>query len=266
MGADLQRVQARGGLMDARIHMRPGSFFSNSLLTDLHIWDATVAQFIRAFPSFRFLRYNTRGYESASDEAVNFDLPAGDVAALLDALGVHKCLAVIGVSLGGITYMNFATRYPARLDKYIACDCNVASSKTWISRVTLAQSVGGWAQLANQTVERWFHRTRTTSDVQHMICLHPGKDSSTVWLRCCDFNLAEKMKEAPVPGLYVFGHCDGIMPKAMANFAKAIPQASFVEIAGLGHLPMVEQSGALFWSSALCLNAPAIAIFGDQAI
>ena len=54
--------------------------FSNSLLTDLHIWDSTVAQLIRAFPQFRFLRYNTRGHESPSKEPVNIDVLADDLA------------------------------------------------------------------------------------------------------------------------------------------------------------------------------------------
>ena len=228
--------------------------FSNSLLTDLHIWDATVAQLIRVFPRFRFLRYNTRGYESPSNEAVNIDVLADDLAALLDTLGVHKCLAVIGVSLGGITCMNFAIRYPARLDKYIACDCNVASSEknsqAWIARVTLARSEGGWAQLANQTIERWFtaasveSQTKATSDVRHMILSASVEGFVDCVAALCDFNLTETIKEIRVPGLYVVGHCDGVLPKAMANFVQTTPQSSFIEIAGAGHLPMVEQSEA----------------------
>jgi len=60
----------------------------------------------------------------------------------------------------------------------------------------------------------------------------------------CDFNLTEKVKGIQIPGLYVVGECDGGLPEAMAKFAQAIPQASFVGIAGAGHLPMVEQSEA----------------------
>jgi hypothetical protein len=50
--------------------------------------------------------------------------------------------------------MNFAIRYPSRLDKYITCDCNVASSdnnsKAWVARLSLARSEGGWSKLANR--------------------------------------------------------------------------------------------------------------------
>jgi 3-oxoadipate enol-lactonase len=234
--------------------LAPLVVFSNSLLTDLHIWDPTVAQLIRAFPRFRFLRYNTRGYESSSNEAVNIDVLADDVAGLLDTLGVEKCLAVVGVSLGGITCMNFAIRYPSRLDKYIACDCNVASSENntqaWKVRVSLARSEGGWAELVNQTVERWFtsasieSQTKATSDVRRMILSASVEGFVDCVAAVCDFNLAEPVKDIKVPGLYVVGECDGVLPEAMARFAQTSPRASFVTIAGAGHLPMVEQSEA----------------------
>jgi 3-oxoadipate enol-lactonase len=228
--------------------------FSNSLLTDLHIWDATIARLARAFPRFRFLRYNTRGYESPSNEPVNTDLLGDDLAGLLDVLGEQKCSAVVGVSLGGITCMNFAIRYPSRLDKYIACDCNVASSvnnsKAWKARVALAQSAGGWAQLADQTVERWFtapsieSHTKATFDVRRMILSASVEGFVDCVAALCDFNLNEEIKGIQVPGLYVVGKCDGVLPQAMAGFAQTSPRASFVEIRGAGHLPMVEQPEA----------------------
>lgn len=232
----------------------PLVIFSNSLLTDLHIWDPTIDQLIRTFPGFRFLRYNTRGYESSSDEPVDVDVLTDDLARLLDFLGVQKCFAAVGVSLGGVTCMNFAIRYPSRLDKYIACDCNVASSdnnsRAWRARVSLARSEGGWSKLANQTVERWFSaaslesQTKAVSDVRRMI-LSASVDGFVDYVAAlCDFDLTKKAKGIQTPGLYVVGKCDGVLPEAMAKFALAIPQASFVGIAGAGHLPMVEQSEA----------------------
>jgi pimeloyl-ACP methyl ester carboxylesterase len=228
--------------------------FSNSLLTDYHIWDAAVVRLIRAFPTFRFLRYNTRGYESPSDKPVDVDVLTDDLAALLDTLGIAKCFAVVGVSLGGITCMNFAIRFPSRLDKYIACDCNVASSddntKAWKARVALARSEGGWTQLADQTVRRWFttrsieSETNAVVNVRHMIMAASMQGFVDCVAALCDFSLTEEAKGMQVPGLYVVGECDGVLPQAIGGFAKISPRASFVEIQGAGHLPMVEQSEA----------------------
>jgi len=226
--------------------------FSNSLLTDLHIWDATLAQLTVAFPHFRFLRYNTRGYESSSNDAITISTLTDDLVSLLDAVGVEKCFAVIGVSLGGITCMNFAARHPSRLDKFVACDCNVASStknnEAWQRRVTLATSEGGWDKLADETVERWFTarsmqaQTTATQAVRRMVL-----DASVHgFISCvdalCDYDLTEDIKHIQVPGVCVVGSEDGVLPSVMASLAKTIPRASLVEIAGAGHLPMVEQS------------------------
>lgn len=53
--------------------------------------------------------------------------------------------------------MNFAIRYPSRLDKYIACDCNVASSdnnsKAWVG-TRLPRAVGGWLVQVGQPNSR----------------------------------------------------------------------------------------------------------------
>jgi len=148
--------------------------------------------------------------------------------------------------------MNFAIRYPSRLDKYIACDCNAASSdnnsKAWVARVSLARSEGGWSELASRTVERWFSaaslesQTKAVSDVRRMILCASVDGYVGCVAALCDFNLTEKAKGIQIPGLYVVGKCDGVLTEA--KFAQAIPQASFVGIAGAGHLPMVEQSEA----------------------
>jgi len=175
-----------------------------------------------------------------------------DLANLLDSVGVEKCFAVIGVSLGGITCMNFAATHPSRLDRFVACDCNAASSaknsEAWQRRVTLATSEGGWTKLADETVERWFTgrsmqaQTTATQAVRRMVL-----DASVHgFISCvdalCDYDLSEDIKHIQVPGLCVVGSEDGVLPRATASFTKTIPRALLVEIAEAGHLPMVEQA------------------------
>lgn len=228
--------------------------FSNSVLTDFHIWDATLVGLMRAFPGFRFLRYNTRGYEAPLTEPVTIDVLAEDLAGLLDTVGVQKCFAVVGVSLGGITCINFAVRFAARLEKYIACDCNIASSadntQAWNARIALARSEGGWTELANQTVRRWFtaasveSETKATADVRRMIASASGPGFANCVAALCDFDLSEELQAIQIPGLYVVGECDGVLPQAMASFATSSPRASLVQVPGAGHLPMVEQPEA----------------------
>ena len=228
--------------------------FSNSLLTDLHLWDWTIAKLKVAYPGYRFLRYNTRGYECGSREAVSADLLADDIADLLDHLGIEKCHMVIGVSLGGISALTFAVRHPGRLDKFVACDCNVASSEkntqAWKERIALARSEGGWKKLADQTVVRWFtvESARAWTEGIRLVREQVLKASSQGFEDCvaalCDVNLVDKIKQIEVPGLCLVGKKDGVLPEMMASFATTIPKSSFVEIDGAGHLPMVEQPQA----------------------
>lgn len=232
----------------------PVIVFSNSLLTDLHIWDVAVEKLKPLFPSFRFLRYNTRGYERPSEEKVTVDLLTDDLALSLDHFRIEKCHVVIGVSLGGITALNFALRYPQRLERFIACDCNAqstaANTRAWQERILLAQSVGGWEHLAEQTVNRWFTaqsvaaRTTGVLQVRQMILAASITGFENCVGALCDFDLSPKLTDISVPGCCVVGEQDGILPQTMSSFSKNMKAAWFAEIAGAGHLPMVENAVA----------------------
>lgn len=203
------------------------------------------------FPKYRFLRYNTRGYESHSDDIISISTLTDDLCNLLDSLDVKRCLAVVGVSLGGITCIDFAAKNPSRLDKFVACDCNVASAprnnEAWRDRISLAKSQGGWAKLADQTVERWFtpasmqSPTKATWAVRNMILSASLHGFFGCVDALCDYDVTEDIQKIQVPGLCVVGKGDGVLPRAMASFTRTIPRASLVEIEGAGHLPMAEQ-------------------------
>ncbi len=85
--------------LDGVEDQRPVLMLSNSIATNLHMWDGQVAELAE---SYRVLRYDTRGHgESASPAgAYSIDRLGRDVLELLDSLQisrVHFC----GLSLGG---------------------------------------------------------------------------------------------------------------------------------------------------------------------
>lgn len=206
------------------------------------------------YPKFRFLRYNTRGYELPSDDEINVDVLTDDLATLLEHLGIQTCFAVIGVSLGGITALNFAIKYPLRLERFVACDCNVAASdkntKSWNDRATLARTQGGWEKLADQTVKRWFAPGSVEAQkagvvsVKEMILAASKAGFANCVGALCDFDLRESIKGIQVPGLCIVGAEDGVLPGTMAAFSTSIPECTFAEVAAVGHLPMVEDAPA----------------------
>lgn len=173
-----------------------------------------------------------------------------DLATLLDHLNIKVCHAVVGVSLGGITTLNFAVKHPDRLKRFIACDCNCtateANSKAWDERVALALSSNGLAQLANQTIDRWFTTSSTIAQIPGIARVKEMILSASVGgFICCthalkNVDLRQSVTNIQVPGLCVVGSCDGILPDAMSDFSKMMHQTVCVQVPKSGHLPMVE--------------------------
>ncbi|SMR45563.1 unnamed protein product [Zymoseptoria tritici ST99CH_3D1] len=221
----------------------------NSILTNLHIWDSVTARLLSGVngKTYRVLRYNPRGYAplpSRSNPAT-FDLLADDLEYLLSRLNLPKVHAVLGVSMGGVTAINLAIRYPSMLGKFIACDCNLSSSTAnsaaWKERVELAKTKG-MAELAKVTVERWFTPANHGSEeFKKVLAMAEGADFEGFRgnsLALSDYDLKGKVGEVKVPGLLVVGDGDGKLPEAMGKFG--IEGTRMEVVKGAGHLPMLE--------------------------
>jgi pimeloyl-ACP methyl ester carboxylesterase len=232
---------------------------SNSLLTDLHMWDSLVAILKKHRPEFRIVRYDTRGRRSIPQPPVyaNLDMVTADLLALLDALRIPKLYALIGVSMGGITTTNFALTHPTRLGKFIACDFaptfTEANNKAWRERTAIAEEDGGKGivdKLAWLTVVRWFHPVsmetkkdlvKEMSDMVATNNVEGFKYSNTVlW----DYDLRPKAPSCQVPGLLIVGEADakGGMAEAMQGFKKILGDkgTELKVLKNAGHLPMFE--------------------------
>ena len=195
---------------------------------------------------------DTRGYRfEGCDKPLNLDIVTSDIAALLDALLIPKAHALIGVSMGGITTVAFASRYPDRLEKFVACDFHVASERgneaAWDQRVQFAKDYGMEA-LGKQSVERWFTpKSRDSSGWNKAIAMVAnasvkGMESSSKVLY--NYDETESMRTIQLPGLYIAGAEDGRCTGVMKEFVAAIAtNAEFREVGGAGHLPMVENVG-----------------------
>ncbi|KAK3298115.1 Alpha/Beta hydrolase protein [Chaetomium fimeti] len=243
----------------------PTLAFSNSLLTSMRMWDPLVAIIKAARPDLRILRYDTRGRHDVPSPPVpaNLDMLSDDLATLLSALRVSKLHALVGVSMGGATTLKFAIKYPALLNKFVACDFNVASSDAntaaWKDRIAIAEGPdSGIRKLASQTVERWFHPHTMTEkkDVANWMTDMVATNSVQGFKYSCqalwDYNMRDEMSSIKVPGLLVVGDGDGkgALVKAMDGFRGSLgPNGADLEVVPrAGHLPMSE-SPAEFWDT-----------------
>ena len=212
-GAEL-RFQMEGNPQD------PVIVFVNSILTTLHIWDDVANALLTGLngKTYRVLRYNARGYSQQDPKSniTRFDLLADDLEYLLQRLNVGKVHAVIGVSMGGVTSINFAIRHPDMLEKFVACDCNVAASPAnntaWNERIELAKSKG-MPELADVTVKRWLtasnHDSPNAKKAIQMVSSASFEGFVQNAGALCNYDLKEHLSGIKIPALLIAGEGDG---------------------------------------------------------
>src|SRR5262249_26082812 len=135
----------------------PWLVFSNSLATNLAMWDDQARELGK---TFRVLRYDQRGHAATEAPAGRspFHLLPADAVALRHPASIKKAHCA-GLCMGGATALGLAEKHPDRLDRVIVCDSpcqsTPASTQQWEERIVIAQKQGMEA-LVEPTIARWF--------------------------------------------------------------------------------------------------------------
>ncbi|WP_075791028.1 alpha/beta fold hydrolase [Massilia putida] len=240
-GVDIAyRIDGRGNL--------PWLVFSNSLATNLSMWDRQVDYLRR---HFRILRYDQRGHGGSAvpAEPCTFDLLIDDLVALMDHVAIERA-ALVGVSMGAVTVLGVAARHPRRVERVLACDgqwvAPPGAAHAWEERIAIACDAG-MAALAGPTAARWLtasfmaRPSAALDDILHMIAATPAEG----FIRCARalqaYDLREEITGIRVPCMLLAGAEDGGLPAVMRRMAEAIPGAAYAEIGEAGHLPNLER-------------------------
>ena len=133
----------------------PVLMLSNSLGTNLHIWDEQVAPFTR---HFRLVRYDRRGHGRSGVPKGPYSMErlGRDALAILDGLGIEK-VNWCGLSMGGMVGQWLGANAPKRIDKLILSNtsCYFADKASWNDRIKLVREQGLTA-IVDANMERWF--------------------------------------------------------------------------------------------------------------
>jgi 3-oxoadipate enol-lactonase len=133
----------------------PVLMLSNSLGTNLHMWDDQVAPFTR---HFRLVRYDRRGHgqSDAPKGPYSMEMLGRDVLAILDHLRIDK-INWCGLSMGGMVGMWLGARAPQRIDKLILSNTTAyfGDKAMWDSRIKTVRDKGLPA-IVDANMERWF--------------------------------------------------------------------------------------------------------------
>lgn len=235
-----------------RIHYRfdgpadvPVLVLSNSLGTDLAVWDPQVPSFAR---QFRVLRYDSRGHgvSAVTSGPYTIERLGRDVVGLLDGLGIaraHFC----GLSLGGMVGMWLAVNVPERIEKLVLCNTAalIGPPEIWNARIDAVRE-GGMAVISAAVLGRWFtpsfagRASGAVERMRQMLVATPPEG----YVACCaavrDMDQRDALTSVRASTLVIAGSGDVATPSADGRFlAERIPGARYVEL-DAAHLSNIE--------------------------
>jgi 3-oxoadipate enol-lactonase len=133
----------------------PVLMLSNSLGTNLHMWDEQTGALTR---HFRLVRYDRRGHgkSSAPKGPYTMERLGRDVLGVLDGLGIQK-INWCGLSMGGMVGMWLGANAGNRIDKLILSNTSAhfPDPTVWDTRIKMVREVG-LAGIVDANMERWF--------------------------------------------------------------------------------------------------------------
>ena len=219
--------------------------FSNSLGTDLRLWDAVLPHLPAGL---KIIRYDKRGHGLSSLPQAPYAMGAlvGDVEKLLDYLEV-KDSVFVGLSIGGMIAQGLAVK---RMDLVRAVvlsntGAKIGTTDLWQERInTVAEH--GIEALADAIMERWFSRDfRQTTELKlwrNMLVRQPGEGYVGCSAAISGTDFYSTTARLRLPALGIAGDADGSTPPDLVRETiELIPGSQFKLIRGAGHLPCVEK-------------------------
>lgn len=229
----------------------PWLVFSNSLATNLTMWDDQARELKQAY---RVLRYDQRGHGGTDAPAGRYSFATllADAVALMDELGIKKT-HFAGLSMGGATALGLAEHHPDRLDRVIVCDSpcqsTPVSAQQWEERIAIAEKQG-MEPLVEPTVARWFPPEVLEANPPHldkvrrMIRTTPVNGFIGCGAALADHDYAAAVATVTRPVLFMAGEKDGVTPFAMRKLCTALPGSRYAELPGAGHISNMDQPRA----------------------
>jgi 3-oxoadipate enol-lactonase len=225
-------------------HDKPVLLLSNSIGTDLHMWDGQVPAFTE---HFRLLRYDARGH-GASDVPhgpYSLDRLGRDVLELLDALGLEH-VHVLGLSLGGIVAQWVAIHAPARVDRLVLSNtaAYLGPPQTWDRPIAELLEAPDMAATAETFLHNWFPAHLLTDEVvegfRRTLLATPREGVAGSWAAVRDYDLRRTASLIISPTLVVAGEHDPVTSATHGKeIATTIPGARYVELPAM-HMSNVE--------------------------
>jgi 3-oxoadipate enol-lactonase len=245
-------IESRGVPLHVEVDGRqnaPVLMLSNSLCTDLRMWDDQIPAFTE---QFRVVRYDRRGHGRSGMPKGSYSVDdfGRDALAIMDRLGlgtVNWC----GLSMGGMVGQWLGANAPERIDKLVMSNTHsyYADKAVWDQRMKLARE-NGMAAAAGPAMERWFtkeareRRPDKVALIQRMF----AESNLDGYLACCtairNMDMRPTHPRIKAPTLVIVGRQDPATPPAAGEeVARRIAGARLATI-DVSHLSNIGQPKA----------------------
>ena len=220
------------------------------------VWDQQAAQLA---PHVRVIRPDLRGMGASSvpEGPYLMETLAGDIAAVLDSLGIDRA-AIAGHSMGGYVAMAFCRMYTERVTK-LALVCSKLAADTDQAAQT-RNDLADRAERENNVdaiVDTYVPRLFAPSLLENRSPLVDraraiARENSVKGMAAMLRGMAQRVdasdiaEELDMPVLIVAGAADQVVGLPEAESVRAsFPRASLRVLGRSGHLPMLEEPEAL---------------------
>ncbi|WP_249671957.1 3-oxoadipate enol-lactonase [Pseudomonas abieticivorans] len=206
----------------------PVLVLSNSLGTDLHMWDTQIAAFTK---HFRVLRYDTRGHGKSlvTEGPYSIEQLGRDVLALLDALHIDRAY-FCGLSMGGLIGQWLGINASDRIQKLIVCNtaAKIGTPEIWNPRIemVLRDRQAAMVSLRDASIARWFTPEYAAEhpDVAKRITDMLAATSPEGYAANCgavrDADFREQLGQIKAPTLVISGTQDAVTPPEGGHFIR----------------------------------------------
>jgi 3-oxoadipate enol-lactonase len=236
----------------ARIHYHfdgserdPVVLLSNSLGTNLSMWDAQVPELAARF---RVLRYDTRGHGQSSVTPGPYSITqlGRDVVRLLDELGIERA-HFCGLSMGGMTGMWLGVYAAARIGRLVLSNtaAKIGTAEIWNARIEAVRQ-GGMIAIVDAVIQRWFTRAfiarapDTIERTRQMILSTPPEGYVANCAAIRDMDQRQTISRITVPTLVITGARDPVTTPSDAGYiVERVVGAHYLEL-DAAHLSNIE--------------------------
>jgi 3-oxoadipate enol-lactonase len=245
-------IDADGCLLNVSVEGRDGGptlMLSNSLGTNLQMWEPQMAAFTKLF---RVIRYDRRGHgkSGAPNGPTSMERYGRDVIAILNDLNIDK-VHWCGLSMGGMVGQWLGANAPERFDRIILSNtsCYYPDPTNWHNRIKAVRE-GGLASVADAVISGWLtedfreREPQITANMKAMLIASPVEGYLAACEALSTLDQRALLPKIKSPTLVIAGRQDMATPLAAGEYIRSqIPGASLT-ILDAAHISNVEQPHA----------------------